>query len=254
MNPSDLYDIWAPPDGVWSPWAKPVLFAEGKSEHGEGRSAWDEAREGVERRYELPQATAAALVLDLPGPEALALALEGARHGWRPVPLFNSCDGIGALVDNKPLILGLAQGAAVLREAGLHPESPPAFVLDSRRLRGDPRPSCFDNRWMVFPQDFPSAAMLASRGIMRVYLIQDGRSKPRSDLAQVLLRWQRAGIEILAIDRSGDGTPAPITVEKPSRFYALGQRVFALVGLRRSSAGGFGAVVPLVQRRGGGWA
>ncbi|MDB6111534.1 MAG: hypothetical protein JWR69_3284, partial [Pedosphaera sp.] len=27
MNKEDIYKVWAPADGVWSPWVKPVLFA-----------------------------------------------------------------------------------------------------------------------------------------------------------------------------------------------------------------------------------
>ena len=28
MNPSELFEQWAPPASIWSLWAKPVLFAE----------------------------------------------------------------------------------------------------------------------------------------------------------------------------------------------------------------------------------
>ena len=42
--------------------------------------------------------------------------------------------------------------------------APPAFLLDSDRMKAPaPDPGRFDNRWLVFPQDFPSAAFLRSR-------------------------------------------------------------------------------------------
>ncbi|NOT31161.1 MAG: hypothetical protein HOP15_11995, partial [Planctomycetes bacterium] len=173
-----------------------------------------------------------------------ALALGSASRGWRPVPLFNSCPGPDALVDNESIRAGLLDGASVLREAALAQAAPPAFVLDSRRTEGAVAPRRFDNRWVVFPQDFPSAARLLSSGIRRVLLVQDGRSEPRSDLAHVLLRWQRAGLEILSLDLAGEAPAAPITVAKPSRFRALGYRALVALGLRKSSAGGFGGVVP----------
>ena len=55
-----------------------------------------------------------------------------------------------------------------------------------------PGPGTFDNRWVVFPQDFPSAAFLRSRGVAEVLLIQAG-AQPQEDLAHVLLRWQQGG-------------------------------------------------------------
>jgi len=190
-----------------------------------------------------------------PGPVALALALDCATHGWRPVPLFNSCPGPEALVDNESIRAGLTEGAWMLREMNLPAAAPPAFVLDSHRTEGQPAPKRFDNRWVVFPQDFPSAARLVSGGLRRVCLVQHGRREPRSDLAHVLLRWQQAGLEILALDLAGEASPAPIAVAKPSRFRALGYRALVALGLRKNSAGGFGALVPSPGAGGGGvWA
>jgi len=88
-------------------------------------------------------------------------------------------------------------------------DAPPAFILDSLRLKGtNPvREDMFDNRWMVFPQDFPSAKFLAEQKIRRVTLVQTEKTHPQEDLSHALLRWQEAGIEILA-KASGDTTPS----------------------------------------------
>jgi len=249
MNRLELFDTWAPEGAPWSLWAKPVLFVDDSPVPAWSSQDWQTARASA--RWTPAAMAETVLVLDLPGPRALVVALECATRGWRPVPLFNSCRGPGALVDNDSIFFGLTEGAPLLREASLPESAPPAFVLDSRRVDGAPAPGRFDNRWVVFPQDFPSATRLLASDLRRVLLVQDGRREPRADLAHVLLRWQRAGLEILALDLAGDASPAPIAVTEPSRFRALGYRALVALGLRKSSAGGFGGLIPTPHAGGG---
>ncbi|TAJ23422.1 MAG: hypothetical protein EPO68_03185, partial [Planctomycetota bacterium] len=107
MNAEQLYNVWAPDSAHWSPWAKPVLFAAPYASGDEDRAKWAAARERARASWTPPRAGEAALVIDLDGPDALALALECARHGYRPVPLFNSCPSGRAVLDNGPLRAGL---------------------------------------------------------------------------------------------------------------------------------------------------
>jgi len=248
MNARELFDRWAPEDSPWSAWAKPVLFAATYEVSAQDREHWSAACERVRGRWAPPRSGDTALVLDLDGPDALALALECAHQGYRPVPLFNSSIGPAALLDNGPIRAGLELGRAVLSAARLTKDASPVFALDARRTAGSPKPRAFDNRWLVFPQDFPSVNTLLAQGIRRAVLVQQGRSAPQSDLAHVLLRWQRGGISVLALDLA-DTTqavrgPTAIEVKRPSRFRFLAYRLLATLGLRRSSAGGFGSVVP----------
>ena len=113
-------------------------------------------------------------------------------------------------------------------------------------------PGRFDNRWMVFPQDLPSASFLLSRGLSRAVVLQRQTGQPAEDLSHALLRWQEAGIEILALDPASDSSPQPLAIQKPSRFRALWQRALAIGGLKRNSAGGFGMVIPIPSQGGGG--
>jgi len=251
MKPIELFEIWAPEGAPWSPWAKPVLFAVEGPIGAHGPTNWNSARNRAQALRAPPASTETALVLDLDGPLALAYALGCAARGARPVPLFNSCTGPAAAIDNESLRAGLEEGAAVLRGFSLASSAPPAFVLDARRTAPAPATG-FDNRWVVFPQDFPSAARLAASGIRRALLVQEGRRAPREDLAHVLLRWQQAGIEILALDLASEAGPEPITVKRPSLFRAFGYRVLVALGLSRNSAGGFGAAVPQALS-GGSW-
>lgn len=255
MNATELFQTWAPEGAPWSPWAKPVLFAAESAIPAGAKESWQAARARARALWTPTAMSETALVLDLPGPIALALALDCAAHGWRPVPLFNSCPGPEALVENESIRAGLAEGAWLLRDVDLPAPAAPVFVLDARRTDGQPAPKRFDNRWVVFPQDFPSAARLLAGGLRRVCLVQEGRREARRDLAHVLLRWQRAGLEILALDLAAATSPAPLEVPTPSRFQALGYRLLVALGLRKSSAGGFGGLVPSPSSGGGGvWA
>ena len=172
MDSSEIFETWAPTGAPWSPWAKPVLFA-----HITG-PAKGSAVAGPDERLELAAAPlpGTAFVVDLPGPESIEAALELARLGFRPVPLFNGCpdpDFLGKpddeAVPTAPLLAALIDGADPLKTAGLPLDAPPAFLLDADRLGTGRRlvPNVFDNRWVVFATDFPSAGLLARRGIAR---------------------------------------------------------------------------------------
>ena len=250
MNGRELFDLWAPPDAVWSRWAKPVLFAEWPPPLWFSRAAEPEAPASVEEAApvpDIPLDLSLAVVVDLPGAGAVQTGLALARRGYRPVPSFNGGDHPGALVDVEPILRALVAGAGSLGGLQLSPEAPPAFLLDSRRQSpgGTPEPGRYDNRWLAFPQDFPSASFLLSRRIHRVLLIQEpGKTQPADDLAHGLRRWQEAGIEMLLL-HPGEGAPAAFQVAKPPRFRNLFYRALATLGLRRNSAGGFGSVIPV---------
>jgi hypothetical protein len=79
--------------------------------------------------------------------------------------------------------------------------------------------------------------------VRRIIIVQESDA-PQSDLAHVLLRWQEAGIKILAQPYLGTGPAREITVTKPSGFRTMFYRALALMGLRRNSTGGFGGIVP----------
>lgn len=260
MNRAELFDVWAPADAVWSRWAKPVLFADPPQlpppAAGQGIPAPDlpsvPAEEVAPPFPGFRLDSSLAVVVDLPGARSVQAGLALARQGYRPVPLFNCGDHPAALVNVQPILQELTAGAESLGGFRLSPDAPPAFLLDGHRQSpaGAAAPGRYDNRWLVFPQDFPSANFLRARQIVRVLLVQDPESiQPANDLAHVLRRWQEAGIEIL-LSRERF-SPIPLQVEKPSRFRALSYRALAILGLRRNSAGGFGSVIPLAAASGG---
>lgn len=250
MDMQQLFETWAPLDSAWSRWAKPALF----TNMVQGMPS-PPASPREEPRLRALEDSSTAFVLDLPGAQSVELGLSLARAGYRPVPLFNTADHPAAVVNVRLVLDQLRAGAEEIQRLPVRPGEPPAFLLDSERGTGSPSPGKFDNRWLVFPQDFPSATFLLSQGIRRVVLLQRASpsGQPQEDLAHVLRRWQEAGVEIFLQDPAVDEPPRPLVVERPSRFRGLAYRAFALFGLKRNSAGGFGSIIPVPSAGGGGF-
>lgn len=263
MTPEEIYQTWAPAESTWSAWVIPVPFAQivCLNPHAAGVRAEAEAC-----AVNLESAGDLAIVVDLPGGEAIRLGLALAMRGFRPVPVIDGSPGPfpivasqqevteGTLqnslrtiaVDMRELLRGLCSGAELLNELTIPPDAKPAFLLDAARMAeglqiGD---KMFDNRWKTIPQDFPSGRLLHEKGIRRVLLIQKEDGQPKEDLAHVLLRWQEAGIAIFCATKADDTAMKPLYVNKPRNYRSLWYRALAFLGLRRGSGGGFGAWPP----------
>ena len=245
MSELELFRIWAPEDRVWSQWAKPVLFAQHdpSTEPSERSSDWP--------GLDLPNDRATALVIELPRGDSVAYGIAAARFGYWPVPLFNCACAPGSVLDVRPIVQQLQAGAEVLTRSNLPQDAPPAFLVDSKRMDPDSPlfPGSFDNRYIMLPQDFPSAGLLRAHGIRRVLWNRpkpgEGRFDPakKDDLAHVLRRWQEDGLEIFE-SQLGDYDMRKIDIPKPSMFRSMFHRAMATIGLRRNSAGGFGGIIP----------
>lgn len=236
MNGERCYGIWAPDDSPWSAWAKPVPFSQLDRLGVKARAVT--AFDGRLPRY----AADTAVIVELDGRDAVRAALALAHQGWRPVPLFNATMAPKGVVDLVPVMESLLAGAEVLEGITIRPHAPPAFLIDARRMNGRPAPGAYDNRSIVLPQDFPSATMLVARGIRTVVLVQPEVGNPRQDLSHVLLRWQQAGLELR--QEAVSGAVETLVVTPPSLYRKAWHRMIALLGLRRSNVGGFGAAVP----------
>jgi hypothetical protein len=251
IHGEDLYRIWAKEDALWSRWAKPVLFAQLRPVQAEimGKDDW----KALDTNWAPPPATRTAIIVNLPGAESVVVGLALAALGYWPVPLYNACSDMLELVHTGEIVSALILGAPRLQQMRIPPDAPPAFLIDSNRAGvGEfELPGKFDNRWVVFPQDFPSANFLQSQGIQAVLLIQRHATQPENDLIHVLLRWQEAGIPLWFKNMASLGPFEKLTVTKPWNFKMAWYRVLALAGLRRSSAGGFGAIIPESSSVGG---
>ena len=258
MTQADLYEMWAPPGAPWSAWAKPVLFVDGWNAQiaaavqglfpGQPPPAPSTPAPSGIAPASPPDVSWAegfdtAVIADLDGVASVELGVALSERGYQPVPVFNGCDGPSPVVEVASVKRALEAAATRLAGAA-RPDARPAFLLDARRRGENARvaPGMFDNRWLVFAQDFPSANLLLSRGIRRA-VVCSSTGRIADDLAQVLLRWQEAGIGILVKD-AAPGAPVSTVIPRPRFFRSLLRRFFAAMRYRRNAAGGFGSAVP----------
>lgn len=245
MTSTSVFECWAPAGSPWSPWAKPVLFAHGRTEAIE--SAAVPPLDPAAKAWVHSFGGHAALIADLPGATSLVAGLQlAAAVGMRPVPLYNTCPGPAAVVEVESLVRLLFGQVGRLASLRLPDTAPPVFLLDSNRRAPGKRPSPgeFDNRWVVFPQDFPSAKVVREHGLLNAVVWQPQSGAPAEDLAHVLLRWQEAGITIWTKGADPATAPEPIAVRRPAWYRSVWHHLAVATGLRRSSSGGFGALVP----------
>jgi hypothetical protein len=248
MSPEEIWQIWAPPTSPWSLWAKPMLIAQMADSRAGFTPPTAQLRQEAlpDVRWEASIESGTLLVVDLPDAEVVLTGLALAESGFRPVPAFNVCTGLNEVIPQKTIMQHLAAGADNLARLALAEDAPPAFLLDNSRMKSAqlPQPGLFDNRWKVFPQDFPSARFLLDRGIRKALLIQRGQRQPQEDVAHVLRGWQDAGLVIEAKDIATAEAPERLTVAVPRQYRAMWYRILEILGLRRNELGGFGAVVP----------
>lgn len=270
MTRDEVFECWAPAGAAWSPWAKPVLYAHFPADAlpdpanppTQDGAAAAAAPPPMDPDWIPPADGSSAVVVDLHGPAGVAAGRVLAEQGYRPVPLYNAAPGpapvpfgedgpaaaagAAALVEVVPILGALWRATPGLRSLELPPDAPPAFLLDAGRRGGarSANPGSFDNRSVSLPTDFPSANLLLSRGVRRAVVVQPTGAQPQADLRHTLLRWQRAGIEILLKSLDAPGAPAPCTVRRPSWFGVAWYRMLAVLGLRRNPMGGFGGTIP----------
>jgi len=255
MTANELFEIWAPPSSVWSPWAKPVLFAH------EDLLEQDARREEASPHTDWapPPSEGTAIILDLPGAAGVQLGAALARKGYRPVPLYNALPAparevlleAGAPIEPRtavnvmPILRALRDEAPPLAAISLPPNAPPAFLLDANR-QGEGQAlqdSDFDNRSICFTTDFPSVNFLAAQNIQRGLLVQLSGLQPQTDLAHTLRRWQDGGLTLQCRQLEPPERAWPLDVPRPPWYRAMFQRALASFGLRPARGGGFGGWV-----------
>ena len=230
------YKIWAPDKALWTQWAKPVLFANLPC-----TDTCELKTPTVDYVQMVDYSTV--IIVDLPDKESVEEGLALARHGYRPVPLYNGVYGytdFPMIVDVRSIVAALQQGTDMLSSLSISADAPPVFMLDSNRMtEQEQKFGIFDNRWCVFPQDMPSASFLLKNKINKVIVRSASIQK---DLSHILLRYQNQGISIFLCDN--DEIPQEIKVSKPLQFMSLFYRYQVISGLRRNATGAFGGFIP----------
>ncbi|MCL2370316.1 MAG: hypothetical protein FWC80_03720 [Firmicutes bacterium] len=194
-----LFNIWTPQESGWSSFAKPVLFY-----------SIEGSVQGVlppmPISYIAAGTTDTAIILDVPGANAVQEGITLARLGFRPVPLFNGNSvslGQIELVDTASIKTALCLGGLQLASIPLVSNAPPVFLLDSNRLLDKyAAPGMFDNRWNLYAHDLPSSDYFLRAGIKKI-IVRNNDGHILADLAPILFNLQQAGIEILVQQSSG---------------------------------------------------
>lgn len=230
---------------------RPIRTPEMEAAHGQGEAL--AALFGA-----VGQPTDTAVIVDVPGEEAVALAA-GLAERFEPVFLFDNWPHPRGVVPSH-LVLAAAiyyRPELVRRKQGRSSPTPPAFVLDSRRLTpytdsGDR----FDNRYLART---PSAESLRGIGVRHVLYVTPSAAQRQEldDLNDDFVAYAEAGIDVklLALTdfaatpasaeasaSAGDGgvlvlgTPiTPVTlVTSPAPRYAYGGHPWGSVWFWRS--------------------
>src|SRR5436190_12406879 len=252
MTREMIFDIWAPAGSRWSPWVQPILFSF-MSEVSVGASVPETVL--TDLSWLAPADGSTLLVLDLPSAQAAIEAVEIAKRGYRPVPLYNAipweehsmfAENTPPLVDVGLIVHALKAVTPLVAMESLSDAAPPAFLLDSNRRvpTRSVEPGCLDNRSVSFPTDFPSANFLLAHGLRRVVLVQRFHPQPQPDLAHTLRAWQDAGLTIEVKELGEEGGPHPIEVSVPTFFGKCFYHALKMLGFKRSALGGFGGILP----------
>lgn len=272
-----LWGTWGPPQtSPWSAYHRPTLFA--ALDGIKPADLLPAPPQGLEGNAGVPREAPAwadaktAILLDLPAKASAAYgALLALRSGHEPVATFNNWPhekgvvdlwrAIGALLYYVPWVVEARERRKVgsYRHEGT---PPPVFLMDAHRLGRLPKPGEFDNRYYLLDSDLPTEAALRKAGIERVaYVRRAPRGDtppepwPETDDVNRYLHDLAKRIPVVRVEAYDDAwawrEPAPLsTAIRKTPFNTTKDPAFE--GFRRSSAGGFGRLVPEPSSGGGG--
>ncbi len=210
MTDREIYKIWAPYEGKWSGYARPVDFIKMKEYSAEETSFLFYTKP----HYMDSVQKDTAIVVDLPCEYGIEEGIGLASIGYRPVPTYNGTfenENSVPTTNNKALQKPLYWGATILKDMKIPNDAPPAFLVDTNRLnRHKMNISIFDNSYDMYAQDFPTATNLLNNGINKVIVRS---SKVNKDMRMILNEYQKSGIQIFITD--GFSKPKLIKVSKP---------------------------------------
>lgn len=197
MRNKEIFKIWAPIGKRWTNWVRPVPFI----------AIDNTTPEFKPSNYVIPyvqnisNSDGAAIIVDLHGSRSVEIGVLLAKHGFRPIPIYNGTfeqKGSRAVTSNSTILGALVWGASVLKELEIKDDAPPAFLTDTNRLqRKRMDVSIFDNSWDVYHQDLPTEDYLLNNGITKLLIISEKVSK---DLKSIFAQYPKKKIQIFWTD------------------------------------------------------
>lgn len=254
-----LFDTWGPvPGSPWEPFHCVTLFAALERIAAPGPTAPAVAAK-LEAGPHLAPLPADAwpdrppwlmegtlTVIDLDGPQSVALGARLVRAGAQPVCTFDNWPHQAGVQKPEEVLAQLLRHATTVAAArdALTPSSPPVWLCDRQRLvGGDPRPRQFDNRYFLDDTLLPGTGYLKKAGIGTIVVVQQTASTSMS-----------RDLEAWLADRAADKMAVFVTHLQTEHLEAEPitpvRSHVPKVGLR-SDAGGFGRLIPEPSSSGG---
>ena len=196
MTNKDIYKIWAPVGKKWVDWVRPVPFLEINNK----TKIFQPSNFSIPVLAQLDKNDkTTAIIVDLPGTQSVEAGILLAKHGYRPIPIYN---GVvqqklsRSTTDNTSVSEALVWGSSILANVEIKDDAPPVFLTDSNRLQTYRMDlSIFDNSWDVYHQDLPSGEYFLKNGIDKVLVI--GNKSVSNDLREIFAEYPKDKISIL---------------------------------------------------------
>jgi hypothetical protein len=253
LSAEALFDAWGPVRGsVWEPFHCVTLFAAlDRVVKGRIGPTDLETALALERAVGGSPAGTGAVpgwagpgvfaLLDLPGPHSVALGARLVSAGMQPVCTFDNWPHPAGLLQPEKVLAQLLRYAS-FADACRHPltsHSPPVWMCDRDRFGTRPgRPREFDNRYYLDDSLLPGPDLLLKRGIHTAICVLPVRGEPlKDDVRFYFATLQKKGIETVWTSLS----------EEDLRLFRLESqagRKPRFRAFKRSSAGGFGGMIP----------
>jgi hypothetical protein len=190
------------------------------------------------------------VVLDLPGPQSVALAPRFVAAGFQPVSTFDHWPHPKGLVPAQDVLSQLLRFSSVIHPLREHltSTSVPMWICDRNRLGQRPgRPLEFDNRYYLDDSVLPGATTLRTHSIQHILcLVPEPDTPPTADLAAYFKDLRKDGFHSIHGVAASDPTLTPFDLPEDSRPDRVRQDSF-----HRSHAGGFGQLIPESSSGGG---
>jgi hypothetical protein len=176
-----------------------------------------------------PLPPAALVIVDLPGPEAVAFAA-GAAAAFDPVFAFDNWPHPKGVVPAHTTVAAAAYYQPLFARHAAGASAPPLLVLDRNRLAAySDDASQFDNRHLA---RLPGIAAIRQIGLSRVlYVTPLDTDKELDDLNDDLVQYAKAGlsVKLLGADAfgpdAGDGAGPPSGPDDDRPYYYYGRSI-----------------------------
>jgi hypothetical protein len=263
-----LWQTWGPAAGSpWEPFHCVTLFAAIDAARRNrkddpafapcGEPPWHHLLQYEEPLPAWAESQSVMLMLDFPGPMAVHAGYSFAyRGGFQPVCTFDNWPNRFGVLRPEDIISAMLYYAPYMDQ--IHQShtarSLPMWLCDfNRNGRSKPGPSQYDNRYALEDRLLPGPQLLLANGIDSVvYLTEEAPRIVSWDVIPWLRNLAGKGITVYLATLADEKLyrdPTPIRMEDSSKVILKSNQQAR--SLMRSSAGGFGAMIPEPSSSGG---